>query len=115
MGQEPRKGSTPVTHGAEPQQIREDIEQTREELGDTVEALAQKTDVKTQAKQRLDETRATVSEKKDQLLGKAQSASPETANEAAAQVSQTARDNPLPLAAAGAFTVGFLVGRISKR
>src|SRR5207248_8253961 len=30
----------------EPQEIREDIEQTRTELGETVEALAHKTDVK---------------------------------------------------------------------
>lgn len=115
MGEEPSKGRSPVTQDPEPEQIREEIEQTREELGDTVEALASKTDVKAQAKQRLDETRATMSEKKDQLLGKAQSVSPDSTDDTAGQVSQTVRDNPLPVAAAGAFTVGFLVGRISKR
>ena len=114
MGEEPRKGSTTVTEHAEPEQIREEIEQTREELGDTVEALAEKTDVKSQAKQRLQDTKATVSGKKDELLGKARSASPDSANEAAAQVSQSARENPLPLAALGAFAAGFLAGRISK-
>ena len=36
-----------------PEQIQADIEQTREELGDTVEALAEKTDVKAQAKSRI--------------------------------------------------------------
>ncbi len=40
-----------------PQQIREDIEQTREELGETVEALAAKTDVKAQARAKVDETK----------------------------------------------------------
>ncbi len=115
MGEEPRKGSTTVTEQAEPEQIREEIEQTREELGDTVEALAEKTDVKAQAKQRLQETKAAAAEKKEQLLGKAKSASPDTTNEAAAQLSQSARENPLPLAALGAFALGFLGGRISKR
>ena len=33
-----------------PEEIRRDIEETREDLGDTVEALAQKADVKGQAK-----------------------------------------------------------------
>lgn len=114
MGEEPREGSATVTEHAEPEQIREEIEQTREELGDTVEALAEKTDVKAQAKQRFQETKAAASEKKEQLLGKAKSASPDTANEAAAQVSQGVRENPLPVAALGAFAVGFLAGRISK-
>lgn len=114
MGEEPRKGRTTVTADAEPEQIRDEIEQTREELGDTVEALTEKTDVKAQAKQRIHETKATVSEKKEQLLGKAKSASPEGANEAGAQVSQAARDNPLPLATLGGFTAGFLIGRISR-
>ena len=35
-----------------PEEIRADIEQTREEVGDTVEALAAKTDVKAQARER---------------------------------------------------------------
>ena len=33
----------------EPEEIREEIEQTREELGDTVATMAKKTDVKQQA------------------------------------------------------------------
>ena len=36
-----------------PEQIRAEIDQTRDELGDTVEALAEKTDVKAQAKHRI--------------------------------------------------------------
>lgn len=47
------KGKASTKVGAEesrdPEQIRENIEQTREELGETVAAVAEKTDVKRQA------------------------------------------------------------------
>jgi hypothetical protein len=39
------------TTSAEPQEMREQVEQTRAELGDTVAALAEKTHVKTRAQQ----------------------------------------------------------------
>ena len=39
------------------EQIEAEIEETREELGDTVGALADKTDVKKQAKQKAEETK----------------------------------------------------------
>jgi methyl-accepting chemotaxis protein len=114
MGKDPGTGSTPVTGTQDPAQIQRDIEETREELGDTVEALAQKTDVKAQAKQKVNETTASIAEKREQLLGKAKEASPDTAAMAATQASQKARENPLPLAAAAAFAFGFLAGRVSK-
>jgi ElaB/YqjD/DUF883 family membrane-anchored ribosome-binding protein len=99
----------------DPAQIQREIEQTREELGNTVEALAQKTDVKAQAKQKVEETKAAVTEKTEELLGKAREASPDGAAAAANQASQKARENPLPVAAVGAFLAGFLAGRITKR
>jgi DNA-binding XRE family transcriptional regulator len=37
-----------------PEEIRQEIEETREELGDTVAAVAEKTDVKKQAKAKLE-------------------------------------------------------------
>ncbi len=46
-------GPAPAESNEEPKtpaEIRAEIDQTREELGDTVEALAEKTDVKAQAK-----------------------------------------------------------------
>ena len=43
---ERRTGTAAGARGRDPEQIREDIEQTREELGDTVAAVAEKTDVK---------------------------------------------------------------------
>ena len=114
MGENPGTGSATVSDAQDPQQLQRDIERTRKELGDTVEALAEKTDVKAQAKQKIDQTKATVTEKKEQLLGKAREASPETASSAATQASIKARENPLPVAAAAAFAFGFLAGRITK-
>lgn len=97
----------------DPAQIREEIAATREELGETVEALAAKTDVVGQAKHKLEETKASVSERADEVLGKVKDVTPETAVGAAGQASRKARENPLPLIAAAAFLVGFLVGRAS--
>lgn len=99
----------------EPEQIQEEIEQTRSELGDTVEALAQKADVKAQAKRKVQETRASVAERKDELLGKATEVSPDSAVSVAAQASHKARANPLPFAALFAFAAGFVAGRLSRR
>ena len=114
MGQEPGTSGTAVTQTEDPERLREQIEETRQELGDTVEALAAKTDVKAQAKRKVQGTKSSVSEKKDELLGKARSASPDTAAEAAGQMREKARANPLPLAAAGAFLAGFFAGRVTK-
>lgn len=114
MGQAQGTGRATVTDTQDSEQIQRDIEKTREELGDTVEALTGKADVKTQAKQRIDQTKTTITEKKEQLLGKAKEASPDTASTATVQVSQKARENPLPLAAGTAFVFGFLAGRITK-
>jgi ElaB/YqjD/DUF883 family membrane-anchored ribosome-binding protein len=114
MGQEPSAGGTPVTAADDPEEIERQIQQTRDELGETVEALAHKTDVKAQARNKFEQTKASVNQKKDELLGKARDRSPDSAASAAAQASTKARENPLPLAAAGAFAVGFLAGRITK-
>ena len=115
MGQEPGTSGTAVTGSSDPEQLREEIAHTREELGDTVEALAAKTDVKGQAKQKLEDTKASISDRKEQVIGKAKEASPDQALTAATQASDKARQNPLPLAAAGAFAAGFLAGRLFKR
>lgn len=114
MGQDPGTSSEAVTTAKEPEQIERDIEETREQLGDTVEALARKTDVKAQAKEKVKDTRATVSAKAQQFAVRAKQASPDSTSQAGAQVSRTARDNPLPLAALAAFAVGFLAGRTTK-
>lgn len=77
--------ATGADESREPEEIREDIEQTREELGGTVAAMAEKTDVKKQAGAKVEE-----------LKGKAQ-------------------ENPMPMALAGTFVAGFLLGRLVSR
>jgi Protein of unknown function (DUF3618) len=115
MGQDPSAGRTTVSEPRDPEQLRAEIETTREELGDTVEALAEKTDVKAQTKRKAEETKASVAGKKDELLGQVRQTSPDAAVSAAGELSQKARQNPIPLAAGSAFIVGFLAGRISSR
>jgi ElaB/YqjD/DUF883 family membrane-anchored ribosome-binding protein len=115
MGEDPGATSATVTGSADPENIRRDIEATREELGDTVAALAAKTDVKAQARQRIDETKAAVSGKKEELLGRAKEASPESASAAAMTVTSKARQNPVPTVAAGAFAFGFVAGWLLRR
>jgi Protein of unknown function (DUF3618) len=115
MGEDPGAAGTTVTGSSDPEELRQEIETTREELGDTVAALAAKADVKAQAKQKIDETKATVTGKKDELLGKAKEASPASASSAATSLSVQARQNPIPVAAAGAFAFGFLAGWVMRR
>jgi len=101
--------------GRSVEQIERDIEVTRADMGDTVEALAEKTDVKAQAQEKVTAAKTNVTETKEDLLGKAQAASPESARTAAAQVQQKTRENPLPVAVGAAVLVGFVLGRLSKR
>jgi ElaB/YqjD/DUF883 family membrane-anchored ribosome-binding protein len=103
-----------VSEPQDPEQIREQIEATREELGDTVEALAEKTDVKARAQQKVEESKASIAAKKEKILGKAKQSSPDAAVSAASGAGQKARENPLPVAVAGAFALGFLAGRLTK-
>jgi hypothetical protein len=99
----------------DPQEIRRDIETTRGALGENVEALAEKTDVKSQAQRKVAGVKRSVNLKKDNLLGRARQASPDGARSAATTVSQKARENPLPVAVAAAFVVGVVLGRIRGR
>ena len=98
-----------------PAELRAEIERTRQDLGDTVAALAEKTDVKARAKEKVAEVKTTVNEKKSELMGRARETSPEGANSAAVQVRTKAQQNPVPTAALAAFVGGWLFGRITKR
>ena len=126
MDGESSAGGTGVSTSEDPEQLREEIEATRQELGDTVEALAHKTDVKAQAseqveqtkaqvQERVDQTRETVTQKADEFAGRAKEISPDSAMSAASSAAQKGRENPVPVAALGAFALGFLVGRVSSR
>jgi hypothetical protein len=98
-----------------PAELRAEIERTRQDLGDTVAALAEKTDVKARAKEKVAEVKSNVTEKKTELMGRARESSPEGASSAATQVRTKAQQNPVPTAALAAFVGGFLFGRITKR
>ena len=80
-----------------PEEIRADIQETREGLGDTVEQLAAKTDVKGQAKAKVESVKEKVS-----------GATPSS-------VTDTAGSNPVPTAAIAAFVGGLLVGIVIAR
>ena len=65
-----------------PEEIEAEIEQTREELGDTVEALAEKSDIKAQAKNKIAQVRDTAQHKKDEIASRAREATPDSAGSA---------------------------------
>jgi ElaB/YqjD/DUF883 family membrane-anchored ribosome-binding protein len=98
-----------------PEEIRADIEQTREEVGDTVEALAAKTDVKAQAKSKVEDIKGNVRERADVLKTKAQTTTPESAQQGGQQVVAKVREKPAPFAIGGAVLLGFLLGRLTGK
>lgn len=108
------------------EEIRTEIEQTRQQLGETVEALAEKTDVKAQARNRIDSAkesitgnlgtaRETVAGKADEFAARARESTPESAGAGVQQVTATVQRRPLPFALAGAFAAGLLVGWLLGR
>jgi hypothetical protein len=124
MGQEQGAVSASVSTGDAAQlradtgdaaQLRADIEETREDLGETVAALAEKTDVKTRAKEKLSGVRDSVATKRAEVTDRARETTPDGAGSALATVQAQAERNPLVTAAAAALVGGFLVGRLTKR
>jgi ElaB/YqjD/DUF883 family membrane-anchored ribosome-binding protein len=98
-----------------PDEIRADIERTRSEVGDTVEALAAKTDVKSQAKAKVEEIKGNVRQRGEVLKARAQSTTPDSAQQGGRQVVARVRENPAPAALGGAILLGFLLGRLTGR
>jgi hypothetical protein len=116
MGQDPSAGRPQVSETERgPDEIRDEIEATRRELGDTVGALAEKTDLKGQAKRRLYEVKQSATGKKDAVLGKTREASPDGAVSAGERVSRAVREHRVPLAVAAALATGFVTGRLTRR
>jgi hypothetical protein len=98
-----------------PEDIKADIEGTREELGDTVAALADKTDVKGQAQQRVAEVKENLQRKREEFTAKAKSATPESAQQGGQQIVTTVKQHPAPVAIGGAVLAGFVLGRLTRR
>lgn len=98
-----------------PDEIRTEIEQTREELGETVAAVAEKTDVKGQAQAKAEEMKEQAAAKARELGEKAKEVAPESAGDGMQQAQRIAQENPMPLALAGTFLAGFVLGRLVSR
>jgi hypothetical protein len=114
MGEDQRTSGPQVTESREPEAIQQDIEAARQRLGETVEALAAKTDVKARAKEKVADVKDSVSARTDDALHRVKETSPDSAVSAAGELSVKARQNPVPVAAVGAFVAGFFAGRISR-
>jgi len=110
--------TSPEAEGAQesrsPEEIRADIDETQAQLGDTVEALAAKTDVKAQARQRVEEVKENVQSKREEFTGKAREATPDSARQGGQQVITKVRENPAPVALAGAILLGIVIGRLTS-
>ena len=87
-----------AVHGpADPERIEAEIEETREGLAETVAALADKTNVKKQAKQKVDETKEKARETATQSAESAKQAfddMPEWAKDARNKATAVVRENP---------------------
>jgi uncharacterized protein DUF3618 len=113
-----------VNEQKSPEQIREEIEETRQELGDTAAALAAKTDVKARAKEKVENIKRTVAEKKQSFAssstgtaaGGGEGSSPlDQVKAKAPELKAKAQENPIPTAAVAAFIGGFIFGRLTSR
>jgi ElaB/YqjD/DUF883 family membrane-anchored ribosome-binding protein len=91
------------------------IEQTREQLGETVEALAEKTNIKAQAKSRISAAKETAESKRDEYTAKARQAAPGSASAGADQLAATIKGKPLPFAVGLAFVLGLTLGWLFGR
>ena len=106
--------------GEDPDRIRAEIEQTREEMGETVGALGYKADVKSRAKDSLQDKKESVmgvvTSAKERVVGAGQSVGdatpdPDQVKHQAKRAASVAQENPLGLAV-GAVAVGFLAGML---
>lgn len=92
--------------GQDPEAIRRDIEQTRNEMGETVEAIGYKANVRSRAKE-------SIQEKTGHLRQKISGATPDTEDVkgGARQAVGVAQENPIGLAL-GSVAVGFVAGML---
>ena len=99
--------------GEDPRAIRTEIEETRERMGDTVDALAYKADVKSRAKdsvnEKVDSLKSKVTGAKDSVSDATPSGGDVKAG--ARKTVGIAQENPLGLAI-GSLAVGFLAGML---
>jgi hypothetical protein len=108
----------------DPQQLRNEIEETRAELGETVQALAAKTDVQARAKRAVGDAAEQAKQKLTSATDRAAQAAGAVAQTAASAKDQLAQGQvppqmrrPLPWAAFGgaAVLVGLVVFLVRRR
>jgi hypothetical protein len=99
--------------GQDPGTIRREIEQTREQMGETVEALGYKADVKTRAKENVQEKVGSVKEKIVGVTDRVSDATPDSGEmkHQAKRAVGIAQQNPMGLAI-GSLAIGFLAGML---
>jgi hypothetical protein len=99
--------------GEDPDAIRAQIEQTRGEMGETIEAIGYKTDVKSRARDSVNEKSDAIKSKVGGIMGRANEATPSGGDvkQGAQQAVSVAESNPLGLAV-GAVAVGFVAGML---
>jgi ElaB/YqjD/DUF883 family membrane-anchored ribosome-binding protein len=110
--------------GQEPDRIRAEIEQTRADMSATVDALGYKADVKSRAKENLQDKTQSAKESivgvKDRIVGAGDSVAssvsdrtpdPDEVKHKAGKAASVAQENPLGLAI-GSIAVGFLAGML---
>lgn len=117
MGQDQGQVGTPVDKEQKsPEELQREIEETRQNLGDTAAALAEKTDVKARAKEKVEGVKRTVAQKKEEFASKQGDGSGVAAQvgSTATEARTKARENPVMAAAIGAFLGGFIFGRITS-
>ena len=108
--------------GENPDQIRQQIEETRAQMGDTVDALAHKADVKGRTKDAINEKKdkamESITDVKERVVASVSGAgdtvseatpSTDDVKEGARKAAGVAQQNPIGLAIGGV-AVGFLVG-----
>jgi ElaB/YqjD/DUF883 family membrane-anchored ribosome-binding protein len=99
--------------GQEPERIRAEIEATRADMSETVDAIGYKADVKSRAKENLQEKKESIVGLKDKVVGGASERTPDRAEvkQQAKKAASVAQENPLGLAI-GSLAVGFLAGML---
>jgi muramoyltetrapeptide carboxypeptidase LdcA involved in peptidoglycan recycling len=113
MGQDKGQVGAAVGDEKTPEEIRREIEATRQELGDTAAALAAKTDVKTRAKEKVEDVKQTIAQKKESFSSNAPGDVSDSSR--LTEIKTKAQENPIPTAAIAAFIGGFLFGRLTSR
>ena len=99
--------------GEAPDRIRAEIEETRADMSETVDAIGYKADVKSRAKDNLQDKKESIMGLKDKVVGGASDRTPDSAEvkHQAKKAASVAQENPLGLAI-GAVAVGFVAGML---